>query len=118
MLDQDGKPWDNTRFQNALLMLEQFPLISRDADQDEDLATLVNDDQSAESNTTADNTHSMHPLVHFWARDWMDKADQELWFGITRIVLAKSIASQNNQEELTYRRSLLPHIDCFFNPRV
>ena len=115
MLDQDSKTWDNTRFQKALLTLEQFSLISRDADQDEDLATLVNDNQSVESNITADITYSMHPLVHFWARDRMDKADQELWFGITRTVLAKSIASKNNQQDFAYRRSLLPHIDCLFN---
>ena len=114
MLNQEGQHWDTTRFQKALLMLEQFSLVSRDAERDEESAAAVNDNQSGDSHADSDVTYSMHPLVHFWARDRMNKVEQELWFHITRTVVAKSIPSRKDQQELVYRRALIPHIDCLF----
>lgn len=114
LLDQDGRQWDDTRFQKALLMLEQFSLVSRDAERDEESESTSTDVQSTDSYGASDVTYSMHPLVHFWARDRMNKAEQELWFQTTRTVLAKSVTSTRDRQGLAYRRILLPHIDSLF----
>jgi len=114
LLDQDGRQWDDTRFQKALLMLEQFSLVSRLAERDEESAWTSRDNQSTDSCGAWDFSHSIHPLVHSWARDRMDKADQELWFQTTRTIIATSVTSTRDRQGLAYRRILLPHIDSLF----
>ncbi len=106
ILAQDGSSWDTIRFQRALWILRQFSLIVKDVDMDED-RTPTTDHLSWGS-------YSMHPLVHFWARDRLSKEDQSLWFDITTTVVADSISTNNDGSEHAYRRSLIPHIDCFF----
>ena len=115
LLHQTGLHWDTIRFRKALSTLAQFSLISRDTDQDEDTPVMANDQSSLESQTVSEGSYSMHPLVHFWARDRMTETDQRLWFDVTTKTLAKSISTGQGAAEQAYRRSLIPHIDAFFN---
>lgn len=90
ILCQEGSRWDPYRFRQAIAILSSFSLIVNDATKD---------------------SYSMHPVVHFWARDRLRKADQELWFDITTTTLANSITWDFEASNDTYRRSLVPHID-------
>ena len=106
LLCQEGSSWDTIRFQRALWILRQFSLIVKDVEMDED--------RTPTSNHFSWGSYSMHPLVHFWARDRLSKDDQSLWFDITTSVVADSISSKTDAAEHAYRKSLIPHIDCFF----
>ncbi len=106
ILFQEGPNWDTIRFQRALWILRQFSLIVKDADMDED--------RTPTSGPRSWGSYSMHPLVHFWARDRLSKEDQNLWFDVTTTVVADSISTHTDAAEYAYRRSLIPHIDCFF----
>lgn len=106
ILSQEGPCWDTIRFQRALWILRQFSLIVRDVDMDEDRIPTTG--------PFSWDSYSMHPLVHFWARDRLSKEEQSLWFDITTTVVADSISPNNDVAEHAYRRSLIPHIDCFF----
>lgn len=106
ILSQEGPCWDTIRFQRALWILRQFSLIVRDVDMDED--------RTPTTGPFSWGSYSMHPLVHFWARDRLSKDEQSLWFDITTTVVADSISPNNDVAEHAYRRSLIPHIDCFF----
>lgn len=90
LLLQKGAKWDQYRVRNALAMLASYSLISRD---------------------TAKESYSMHPMVHFWARDRLAQNDQEKWSGITATTIALSIALGSIASNQDYRRSLVPHID-------
>lgn len=94
ILSQEGSKWDSYRFRRALAILSSFSLIINDA---------------------ARESYSMHPVVHFWARDRLKKTDQELWFEITTTTLADSIAWELEASNHTYRRSLVPHINSCLN---
>ena len=106
ILSQEAPSWDSIRFQRALWILRQFSLIVKDADMDED--------RTPKSDQFSWGSYSMHPLVHFWARDRLSKEDQSQWFDITTSVVADSISAKTDPAEYAYRKSLIPHIDCFF----
>lgn len=116
LLRRAGQSWDVIRFRRALSILAQFSMIARDADREEDSYQTPDDDRtSLRSYTAVSGNYSMHPLVHFWVRDRMDKADQNRWFEIATAALADSITADPDPAEHAYRRALIPHIDCFFN---
>lgn len=85
-----GARWDRYRVRNALAMLASYSLIFKD---------------------TAKESYSMHPMVHFWARDRLAPHDQQKWSGIAAATLALSIATGFMASDQYYRRSLIPHID-------
>ncbi|PGH16459.1 hypothetical protein AJ79_01790 [Helicocarpus griseus UAMH5409] len=90
ILTQAGKSWDNFRFRNAILILRSYSLIF--------------------SNRALDS-YSMHPMVHFWARERLLPRAQKLWGGIASRILAEAITSNIEESEVVYRRLLMPHID-------
>ena len=105
---QDSPSWDTIRFQEALLILAQFSLIAKDTGSSEDTTDV-------EEDPVALGSYSMHPLVHFWARDRLDEASRKVWFEATSTILANSITTKTDPTEHSYRRSLIPHIDSFFD---
>lgn len=90
LLLQKGARWDRYRVRNALAMLASYSLIFKD---------------------TAKESYSMHPMVHFWARDRLTQNEQQKWSGIATTTLALSIATGFMASNQYYRRSLIPHID-------
>ncbi|KAI9710441.1 MAG: hypothetical protein M1812_007409 [Candelaria pacifica] len=103
--NQGGRSWDMIRLQSALSILAQFSLLTLDAENEEDITP------TGEA-FTARGKYSMHPLVHFWARDRLDRIDQRIWFNIAATTLADSIDLTTEATEHAYRRSLIPHIDA------
>ena len=91
-----GSKFDGYRFRRALAKLVSFSLIFKD---------------------TAKDSYSMHPMVHFWARDRLSPDDQKVWSEIATDTLALSIPARVEgkakivRSNQNYRRSLLPHID-------
>lgn len=91
-----GMKFDRYRFRNALAMLASFSLIFKDS---------------------AKDSYSMHPMVHFWARDRLLLDDRSMWSEVATNILALSIlpTSEGGAKvvgaDQHYRRSLLPHID-------
>ncbi|OJJ42353.1 hypothetical protein ASPZODRAFT_2122381 [Penicilliopsis zonata CBS 506.65] len=62
------------------------------------------------------DSFSMHPLIHLWARErpGMSTSNQALWSNIAAMTLAQSILLPplgNSEEEELFRRDILPHID-------
>lgn len=110
LLHQEGPRWDTVRIRKALALLEQFSLISRDVLLEEESSSLSPSSDSLENHIEPE-TYSMHPLVHYWARDRIPRIEQRLWFEITATTLAKSITGRNETSEQAYRRTLLSHID-------
>ncbi|KAI4208910.1 MAG: hypothetical protein LQ351_008098 [Letrouitia transgressa] len=106
----DGPRWDTVRMRKALALLEQFSLISRDVQLEEESLWSSSSSDSSEIHIEAES-YSMHPLVHYWARDRIPQTEQRLWFEITATTLAKSITGRNEVSEQAYRRTLLPHTD-------
>ena len=91
LLLQRSTAWDGYRLRQALAVLSTFSLIYKDSNTDR---------------------YSMHPMVHFWARDRLEKADQQLWSKITTSTLAHSITTKRSRSDHDFRRSLMPHIDA------
>lgn len=91
LLLQKGARWDQYRLRKALAMLASYSLIFKDK---------------------AKESYSMHPMVHFWARDRLAQTDQQKWCGIATNTLALSIATGFLASNQYYRRSLVPHIDA------
>lgn len=92
-LRQDPEQPDLYRIRRALHELCSFSLISHDG---------------------RDDSFSLHPVVHAWARDRLDSGQQALWSHIALNVLAESIKfppSENGEIHEDYRRDLLPHMD-------
>ena len=95
LLSQNASQWDGYRWGRALATLSSFSLIGKDS--------------GAES-------YSMHPMVHFWARDRVGKNAQRAWSKVATTILARSISIQGGHSERSFRRSLLPHVDaCLHN---
>lgn len=90
LLLQKGSEWDKYRVRNALALLASYSLIFKD---------------------TAKESYSMHPMVHFWARDRLVQDDQQKWSEIAATTLALSIAKTFTTSNQHYRRSLIPHLD-------
>lgn len=91
ILLQKGLKWDLYRYRRAVGMLAKFSLIS------------MNDESKS---------YSMHPMVHFWARERLSKHDQRIWSEIAFATLGNSITIELEPSSQPYRRSLLPHIDA------
>ena len=91
ILLQKGLKWDLYRYRRTVAMLAKFSLISKDDER---------------------CSYSMHPMVHFWARERLSKHDQETWSEIAFTTLANSITSELEPSSQPYRRSLVPHIDA------
>jgi hypothetical protein len=85
-----GSEWDHIRFRQALFILSSYSLIFKDISND---------------------SYSMHPMVHFWARERLQAQEQKLWSEVTRCTIAYSINAHKGTSNTIYRRSLLPHID-------
>ena len=91
ILLQKGSAWDLLRYRHVVAMLAQYSLISHDREND---------------------SYSMHPMVHFWARHRLDKDGQKIWSDIAITTLANSISAQHEPSSQAYRRLLVPHIDA------
>lgn len=91
ILLQKGLKWDLYRYRRAVAMLAKFSLISKDDER---------------------CSYSMHPMVHFWARERLSKHDQSTWSEIAFTTLANSITPELEPSSQPYRRSLVPHIDA------
>ncbi|MCJ1405879.1 hypothetical protein MMC11_009109 [Xylographa trunciseda] len=91
LLQAKNVRWDGYRLRQALATLCTFSLIYKDSNTD---------------------TYSTHPMVNFWARDRLEKTDQQLWSQIAITTLALSISNRGWRSDHTFRRSLAPHIDA------
>ena len=87
-----GTSWDSFRFRAALVMLEKHSLIYRDSGQDQ--------------------TYSMHPMVHSWARERLQEPEQNLWSDLAMNTLATSITLDLELKFQRYRIALIPHINA------
>ncbi|PGH02524.1 hypothetical protein AJ80_08835 [Polytolypa hystricis UAMH7299] len=85
-----GKNWDKIRFRNAIHILRSYSLIF--------------------ANRAVDS-YSMHPMVHFWARERLNPTAQKVWGNLTGRILAAAITSASEESEVIYRRQLMPHVD-------
>lgn len=90
ILTQMGGNWDKLRFRKAIFILRSYSLIF--------------------GNRTVDS-YSMHPMVHFWARERLRPGAQELWGNVASRILAAAITSGTEESEVAYRRLLIPHVD-------
>ena len=90
-----GGSWNSFRFREALVMLEKHSLIYRDSGEEE--------------------TYSMHPMVHSWARDRLEMKDQHVWSDLAMNILACSIVSGSEPSQHQYRIALIPHITASLN---
>lgn len=90
LLLQQGPTWNLYRLRQALAMLSRFSLIIQHQEND---------------------TWSMHPMVHFWARERLDTRDQKIWAEVAATTLALSITPEFESSGQAYRRSLVSHID-------
>ncbi len=98
-LRQDPDEPDLYRIRRALHELCSFSLISHDG---------------------KDDSFSLHPVVHAWARDRLDGGQQALWSQIALNVLAESIKfppCETGEVHEDYRRDLLPHMDLCLQAR-
>ena len=91
ILYNDDLEWDTYRFRQAIAILSSFSLIITD------LAT---------------DSYSMHPMVHFWARDRLSKEAQISCSYVALAVLAHSILPRFHKSDHAFRRSLVPHLDA------
>ena len=90
ILLQQSPTWNYYRLRQALAMLSRFSLIIQHQEND---------------------TWSMHPMVHFWARERLDNRDQKVWAETAATTLALSITPGLESSSQAYRRSLVSHID-------
>jgi tetratricopeptide (TPR) repeat protein len=61
-----------------------------------------------------DDSFSLHPVVHAWARDRLDKGGQSLWAHIALNVLTESVLLPPQDAGVAheeFRRDILPHLD-------
>lgn len=92
-LKQDPFKRDQLRVRRALNELRSFSLISYDG---------------------TDESFSLHPIVHSWARDRLGSGSQALWAQIALNVLAESIQLPPNdvgEKHEEFRRDILVHLD-------
>ncbi|KAL8706411.1 MAG: hypothetical protein Q9201_000557 [Fulgogasparrea decipioides] len=92
-LRQELSDPDHFRIRRALHELSSFSLISYDGN---------------------DDTFSLHPVVHSWARDRLCKGEQAVWAQIALNVLSQSVPLPPNdvgESHETYRRDILVHLD-------
>ena len=90
---------DPSRIRHALHVLRSFSLISYNS---------------------RDDSFSLHPVVHSWARDRLTRGEQTLWAQIALNVLAEAILLPPNdagEEHEDFRRDILPHLDLCLRAR-
>lgn len=61
-----------------------------------------------------DDSFSLHPIVHAWARDRLEKGGQGLWAHIALNILTESVLLPPQDAGLAheeFRRDILPHLD-------
>ncbi|KAL2427226.1 hypothetical protein ABEF95_002489 [Exophiala dermatitidis] len=90
---QAHESWDEdaqARFRYAVRTLYEHSLIDHDPDNE---------------------TCSIHPVIHRWARERMDESDQLKWLACTSAILAHCVSPHLEASGRPFRRSLLPHID-------
>ncbi|KAL9046880.1 MAG: hypothetical protein Q9214_000406, partial [Letrouitia sp. 1 TL-2023] len=90
--DQSSNP-DPYRIRRALHELHSFSLISYDG---------------------KDDSFSLHPVVHSWARDRLGKGEQTVWAQLALNVLAQSVQlppGDVGEDHENYRYKLLVHLD-------
>lgn len=90
---------DQFRVRRALNELRSFSLISYDG---------------------KDDSFSLHPVVHSWAKDRLSKGDQALWAQVALNVLAESIQLPPNdvgEKHEEFRRDILVHLDLCLQAR-
>ena len=93
LLKQQPYQQDPFRVRRALNELRSFSLISYDG---------------------KDDSFSLHPVVHSWARDRLSKGGQTLWAQIALNVIAESVQLPPNdvgEKHEDFRRDLLVHLD-------
>ena len=91
LLRQESETWDACRLREALSLLTSFSLISYDKD----------------------HIVSIHPLVHGWVRDSLDKSDTERIWTRSMCALAASVSSSSyNTLDYRPRTQLVAHIDA------
>ena len=92
-LRQESSRLNSYRIKKALHELHSFSLISYDG---------------------KDDSFSLHPIVHSWARDRLQKGLQGLWAHISLSVLTESILlppDDVGEADKEFRRDILPHLD-------
>lgn len=85
--------YDPSRIRRALNILRSFSLISYNS---------------------KDDSFSLHPVVHSWARDRLTRGEQVLWAQIALNVLTQAILLPPNdtgESHEEFRRDILPHLD-------
>ena len=90
---------DRYRIRRALHELSSFSLISYDG---------------------KDDSFSLHPVVHAWARDRLEGGAQVLWAQVALNVLAESIRlppDDAGEEHENYRRDILTHLNLCLKAR-
>ena len=93
LLRGESADTDTYRLRRALNELSSFSLI------------IFDDDSSS---------FSLHPLVHAWAKDRLNRSEQSLWGKIALNVLAESILlppDDSGEKHEEYRRDILIHLD-------
>ena len=86
-----GTSWDSICFRAALAMLENHSLIYRGMNEEE--------------------TYSMHPMVHSWARERLQPHERLAWSDMTTNTIAASITTHlEPKQQQPYRISLVSHI--------
>ncbi|KAL8780803.1 MAG: hypothetical protein Q9213_006304 [Squamulea squamosa] len=92
-LQQRTSKADHYRIKRALHELHSFSLLSYDG---------------------KDDSFSLHPVVHSWARDRLAKGEQAVWAQIAVNVLAQSVLlppKDTGEAHENYRRDILVHLD-------
>ncbi|KAK7967789.1 uncharacterized protein PG986_002066 [Apiospora aurea] len=55
---------------------------------------------------------SLHPAIHQWARDRLNREKQRHWLDRAGFIIASSFSVDMESSGATFRRQLLPHIDA------
>jgi hypothetical protein len=96
--NSNSREWDPYLIREAMMLLSSFSLISTEV---------------AMSNI------SMHPLVHTWVRDRLEKLEQDKWWLVSASTLAMCISLKYEASDYQLRRTLLPHVDsCYRDGRL
>jgi len=78
-------------------------------------ALLVLSQMSLITHNSANDSYSMHPLVHIWMRERPESiAEQAVWCQAAATTLAQSILLPplaNTEADEDFRRNLMPHVD-------
>ena len=93
------KDFDPSRVRHALHVLRSFSLISYNSQ---------------------DDSFSLHPVVHSWARSRLSQGEQILWAQIALNVLAKAVSLPPNdtgEAHEEFRRDMIPHLNSCLRAR-